>query len=337
MVARGSGGGARVVGWAVAVAGAVAVAVAGVGCGDDVGAGFGAGVVGEELPLSAAGLDEAARGAPVPVPLPVQMALSVPAVVPGDTVFVSVSGADPGASVKLLRGSAGGMTCPAVLGGGCVSLGSASILASANANAVGEAAFAIVVPVSVPVGVNLDLQAVVGGANAYASDVVRSTTVSVCGDTIQQSDEECDDGGVVPGDGCSATCAIEVGVDDFTIRVISAVVANRNPASGLTWDLDPFGIFIDPDVYFVAYVDGTEVYASNTANDDRTPRFNDSFPATVPAGSELQIDFWDEDPIPQPEYVGTLLFDHADLNLVVGTGVIVASDFGLTSVDLEVQ
>jgi cysteine-rich repeat protein len=32
---------------------------------------------------------------------------------------------------------------------------------------------------------------------------------AVCGDGMQESGEECDDGNVVPGDGCSATCTLE--------------------------------------------------------------------------------------------------------------------------------
>jgi cysteine-rich repeat protein len=47
-----------------------------------------------------------------------------------------------------------------------------------------------------------------GGETATCDD---DCTDVVCGDSVlnQTAGEECDDGGTVPGDGCSATCTIE--------------------------------------------------------------------------------------------------------------------------------
>lgn len=49
-----------------------------------------------------------------------------------------------------------------------------------------------------------------GAATSSADFDVRIDS-SICGDGVVSGSETCDDGGVVPGDGCSATCATETG------------------------------------------------------------------------------------------------------------------------------
>jgi len=56
----------------------------------------------------------------------------------------------------------------------------------------------------------------VGGAGgdadlAGAAGEVGSSAASICGDGIVTKDEACDDGGIVPGDGCSRNCRLEIG------------------------------------------------------------------------------------------------------------------------------
>lgn len=45
----------------------------------------------------------------------------------------------------------------------------------------------------------------------YSSSPTRSCTVAACGDGTLDAGEECDDSNIISGDGCSATCQIEVG------------------------------------------------------------------------------------------------------------------------------
>ena len=47
------------------------------------------------------------------------------------------------------------------------------------------------------------------GGTATGTAAVAVTVPCVCGNTIVESGEECDDGGTTAGDGCSATCQIE--------------------------------------------------------------------------------------------------------------------------------
>lgn len=42
-------------------------------------------------------------------------------------------------------------------------------------------------------------------------DGVKSTCKSTCGDGVKAFDEQCDDFGVAPNDGCSPLCKIELG------------------------------------------------------------------------------------------------------------------------------
>lgn len=268
--------------------------------------------------------------------LPQDMTLSLGAIVPGDVVLLTASGGTPGDQVLFLRGSPG-QTCAPIIGGDCIGLSAPSLLGSAPIAASGEAVLAQVIPDTVPVSTVLTLQAVVASGTPYASQVAAGTAVSVCGDGVQQSDEACDDGDVLPGDGCDPQCELEVPSDDFDVEIIRADVATTHPVHGGPWDVDFFGLFTDPDPFYRAWVDGVLVYESNVAPDTLHPNFNDLFPITVSANETLTIDFWDDDAVLFPELIGTLEYTHADLNALAGTGPIVDSDLALLSVELEIH
>jgi cysteine-rich repeat protein len=269
------------------------------------------------------------------IPLPQSMSLSAGPAIPGDTMILTATGAVPGDRVHFLKGEPG-TSCPAPLGGACIDIDGIEHLGRATADATGEAVFPVVLDLALPVGNTPAFQAVVSGSSPYASDVVQVVTVSVCGDGLLQSDEDCDDGGISDGDGCSAACEHEVAADAFEIWVGNARLTRNNPASALPWDLDPFGVFVKPDPFFEASLDGTLVYRSNTANDDRTPAFDDRFDIEAVAGNTLYLDFYDEDPFGANEYVGTLVYTHADLQALVGAGIQLDADFGLDWVEVEV-
>jgi cysteine-rich repeat protein len=284
-------------------------------------------------PLDDAAREPAALGR---IPLPQDMLLTAGPAIPGDTMLLTAVGAVPGDRVHFLKG-APGTSCPAQLGGACLDIDGIEHLGSAVADATGEAVLPVVINITLPVGRTPAFQAVVTVGAPYASDVVQVVTVSVCGDGLLQSDEDCDDGGAVDGDGCSAACEHEVAADAFQIWVGRGRLTTSNPASGLPWDIDPFGIFVQPDAYFEASIDATLVYRSNTANDDRTPEFDDTFEVEVLAGNTLYLDFYDEDPFGAHEFVGTVAYTHADLQAVLGAGILIESDWGLDSVEIEVQ
>lgn len=313
-------------------------------------------------------LDQAFDGLPldelevtdVMLPPPGPMTLEATALVPGDTMLVTADGANPGDTVAFTYGLDAGSTCPPQLGGSCLGLDAAQLLDTATANAAGTAVIAVAVPLSLPVGTQVGLQAAVAaGADSYLSQVLGTVAEAVCGDNLQQSSEECDDGGTVDfdgcsagclleycgdtvvqppetcddggtvsGDGCSATCQVEF-VNDFLMNVFDADIARRD------WDPDPLGIFVKPDAFYRVYVDTVWQYTSNTASDTYTPRFDDLFEVHVPAGSTLHIDFYDADPLPPHDWIGSLSLTHAQLNVALDTGLQTMSDHELRSVRLS--
>lgn len=67
-----------------------------------------------------------------------------------------------------------------------------------------------------------------GAAGPFGLDV--SFQAAVCGDGALVAPEECDDGGTTPGDGCSATCAIEY--DLYCSTALPAQASNMGDTTG---------------------------------------------------------------------------------------------------------
>lgn len=87
--------------------------------------------------------------------------LEVTDLILGAPVTFSVSGADAGETVHLVRGSAEGAgPCPAVLDGACLDILDASVLRSLTADGAGNASFTVTVPATLPLGMTVAFQAV---------------------------------------------------------------------------------------------------------------------------------------------------------------------------------
>jgi cysteine-rich repeat protein len=81
-----------------------------------------------------------------------------------------------------------------------------------------------------------------------------------CGDGVLQPSETCDDGGVVPGDGCSATCQLEGSYSQETEPNDTQALANPLPAgsAGFLGAINPAG---DQDCYSInVTVPGSSVF-----------------------------------------------------------------------------
>jgi len=254
--------------------------------------------------------------------------------VPGDLVTMEVSGASPGDTVTFLRGTAG-TSCPAPLGGLCLGIADPKILGHAVVDATGEAIDLFELPLSVPVELDLQLQAVVNlGASSYASDVLDMSTESVCGDGLQQSDEACDDDNLIGGDGCSVDCELE-GPLTYDFRVYSALV-DDDDQFGLTWNIDPFGIFDAPDVYYKLSINGGTVYTSPIDEDDFTPSFSTTVTLEVDEHDLVEVAFFDEDSFDADDVIGTLSFTRADLGAIADQGSQTGADNQLLEATYEV-
>lgn len=251
------------------------------------------------------------------------MSLLVESLVPGGDGLFLVTGATPGDTVFFLRSPTLGTTCPGVLGGVCLDLSQPLVMGSAQADAAGVAVLLLPLPATVPLGATMNFQAAVATSSAYVSPVVAATTGYVCGDDVLSADEDCEDGNLLDGDGCSATCQIETG-DAFDIDILGATTTSTDPSTGLAWDdalfLPPF---IFPDPYVVVSVDG--VYAGETpvAEDTTTASWLSTFDLTVPAGSVVTFEVIDADDFP---FVDTPMFtftaDRDDLDTFSGAGPI---------------
>ncbi|MCP4448697.1 MAG: DUF4215 domain-containing protein [Myxococcales bacterium] len=85
---------------------------------------------------------------------------------------------------------------------------------------------------------------------AYTLDVVTQT---ICGDSVIEGDETCDDGNSINGDGCSAQCsleaaAVEIGAPGATVGLASSIDAGDpswsrpNEACGGSNDSSPYDV-----------------------------------------------------------------------------------------------
>jgi len=75
-------------------------------------------------------------------------------------------------------------------------------------------------------------------------------SVSLCGDGVVGGNETCDDGGTAPGDGCSATCAVEAGFacngsspsTCFNVTMCTTATCYLGPCSGTVVTASPVGL-----------------------------------------------------------------------------------------------
>lgn len=120
--------------------------------------------------------DELAAPAVRPPP-GVPLVLDAGDVMPGQMVTITASSADPGETVRFLRGASGigAGPCPAALGGLCLDVRNPTLMGSATANAQGIAEFSFQVPAGAPNGAGIWFQACAargqGGANSVESQV----------------------------------------------------------------------------------------------------------------------------------------------------------------------
>jgi hypothetical protein len=256
-------------------------------------------------------VDDADPAQPLPPPLPVVMDLASTPWGAGQVATLTAEGAIPGARVFFLSGQGLGTTCPARLGGDCLDITGLGVLGNAVADGSGTAVLDVVVDAALAAGDERHLQAVVAAGAPYASSVA-----SV----------------VVDG--------VPTGVEDVTLVIDGGRVYRNNPASGLDWDVDPFGIFDKPDPYFILWLDGVYVGDSGTANDTRTPSWNVAVDLTVPEGSVVDIDVYDDDGFAWQggdDYIGTLTLTHDDLQSLVDTGLVShVGTFALQELEVEV-
>lgn len=146
-------------------------------------------------------------------------ALTVPDLYQGSSATFTATGGLPGERIWLAGSSVGAGTgpCPAVLGGTCVGLDSATLLGSAVADATGSATFTVNVPATVPDGTLLYAQALFETSGAAGASSVRTAVVyaASCATTVPAfwaeaeavractTDAEC--GQVLSGTSCGCT------------------------------------------------------------------------------------------------------------------------------------
>ncbi len=138
---------------------------------------------------------------------------------------------------------------------------------------------------------------------------------------------------------------VEVGatstvVEDITLVIEGGQVYRKDPASGLDWDVDPFGIFDQPDPYFVLWLDGVYVWDSATDSDTRFPVWGAAADLTVPTGSVLDIDVYDDDGSAWQggdDYIGSFSLTHDDIQALADGGLMThVGTFALQQLDVEV-
>jgi cysteine-rich repeat protein len=98
----------------------------------------------------------------------------------------------------------------------------------------------------------------VKGKNAAAPASCGPVVPADCGNGVAEDDEECDDGGTDPGDGCSATCTLEntSAVCEGVPSTPGTGLDSIRVASGLTRPLHVTAPRLDPSRVFISEQDG---------------------------------------------------------------------------------
>lgn len=85
-----------------------------------------------------------------------------------------------------------------------------------------------VIPIEPPPAINITSIVCIDPTATTTTTTTTTTTLAVCGNSTVEGSEECDDGNLVSGDGCSAACAIDLLCGDADAnQLISAGDANR--------------------------------------------------------------------------------------------------------------
>lgn len=103
----------------------------------------------------------------------------------------------------------------------------------------------------------------------FSSSVLATTTVNVqmsvpsanvCGNSVIEGSEQCDDGNLVGGDGCSAVCATESGGGSDNPPAISSVITSTQSTSAvISWSAsDDYGIVTSSLVFGITTAYGTD-------------------------------------------------------------------------------
>ena len=127
------------------------------------------------------GVYDAETGETVMPTPPYAMSMTSTPWIPGGSTTLDVSGAPPGSSVKFFRGNGlGPGPCPPPLGGLCMDITGSVSFGSATANPMGMAVRTFTVPATVPTGLTVTAQAVVGGATPAQSNPVACEIGGAC-------------------------------------------------------------------------------------------------------------------------------------------------------------
>lgn len=251
---------------------------------------------------------------------PPAFTLAATPLIPGQLFSLQATGVTPGAQVVFLRGFAAGVNCPPQLGGECLGLAAPQVLGTAVASPGGSAVLVITPPLNAPVGLTMRFQAAVAQP-AGVSNLLTLTTRSECGDALMQQGETCDDGNAVAGDGCSATCQVEVALDTFRVNVVSCLVTANAPGGG-QWD--SFAIippFTDPDLFVQFTLNNVVVGRTATVDDSIRPTWNASAVLDVFPGESVELAVFDEEPIGMlNDLVRTFTLRRADLDAMRNAG-----------------
>lgn len=285
---------------------------------------------------------------PVDGQVPPPMTLVAGPLVPGTPFLLTAFGANPGDEVWFVRSPTLGTTCAPYLAD-CLGISQPVVMSSVIADATGVASLLINVPRSIPVGVTQHFQAgVLGGQNGYISNLVTGMSENVCGDGIEQSNEECDDGNnnntdgctnnciagscgdgvvganeacddgnIIQGDGCSNSCEL----DRFSITIRSATIAPSPPNSFDPWDVVALPFFEDPDVFIDIYVGNTLQGTTVVEDDTLTPSWFATTTLSVAPGQVMTLQVFDEDTF-LSTFIDDVVITYADLVAADGSGVV---------------
>jgi hypothetical protein len=123
------------------------------------------------------------------------------ALIPGNTIVIRITGAQPNQNVYFARGTAyaAGSLCPGALNGLCIDMTGTTLMSTTPADAQGRVQFSVTVP-NLPDGRVVYFQAATGGATAATSNVIAKFNLLPAGNPNRTYGIiVVEDGTVVPG------------------------------------------------------------------------------------------------------------------------------------------